>query len=300
MRPVSDTAVASSTSRPAPDSARCPRWTMCQSPADPSSAEYWHIGATTMRLGDQQRRHHHRHARRFVRRGHPAQRRAHQQRRHRHEVQKRRARDRAERAHAVVEGQHRDGRRHHAHEEQRLPRQPQALQAGRRRPAEPGGADGRGQQHRPRGQHRERGVLDHVELRKARGAPRVPDPAQRAGEGDGVAEQRGAGRGAMAEQQARDGRHAQQRQRRGEQRGTRGAHAVERPAHQLRGHGRGGDDHRAVRGHRVRQADQQHHAEHAEAGGAAQRQRPACRRSLRQGAAPRGSTSSTNSSADRL
>ena len=36
---------------PAPDNARWPRWTRCQSVAAPSSAEYWHIGETTIRLG---------------------------------------------------------------------------------------------------------------------------------------------------------------------------------------------------------------------------------------------------------
>ena len=37
--------------QPAPESARLPRWIMCQSVAQPSSAEYWHIGEMTMRLG---------------------------------------------------------------------------------------------------------------------------------------------------------------------------------------------------------------------------------------------------------
>ena len=36
--------------RPAPELASMPRWLMCQSLAQPSSALYWHIGATTMRL----------------------------------------------------------------------------------------------------------------------------------------------------------------------------------------------------------------------------------------------------------
>jgi hypothetical protein len=45
------TAVASRISRPAPDSAIVPRWIRCQSVAEPSTAEYWHIGAMTMRLG---------------------------------------------------------------------------------------------------------------------------------------------------------------------------------------------------------------------------------------------------------
>ena len=50
MRPSGDTAVASTIRRPAPDSARWPRWIRCQSPAEPSLAEYWHIGAMMMRL----------------------------------------------------------------------------------------------------------------------------------------------------------------------------------------------------------------------------------------------------------
>ena len=51
MRPSGDTAVASRIISPAPESASCPRWIMCQSVALPSSAEYWHIGAMTTRLG---------------------------------------------------------------------------------------------------------------------------------------------------------------------------------------------------------------------------------------------------------
>src|SRR5437660_10491429 len=35
---------------PAPPWANLPRWTRCQSVTWPSSAEYWHIGDTTMRL----------------------------------------------------------------------------------------------------------------------------------------------------------------------------------------------------------------------------------------------------------
>jgi hypothetical protein len=50
MRPRGSTAVASRISRPAPDCARLPRCMACQSLARPSSAEYWHIGAMTMRL----------------------------------------------------------------------------------------------------------------------------------------------------------------------------------------------------------------------------------------------------------
>src|SRR5829696_3679039 len=37
-------------SNAAPDSARWPRWIRCQSVMHPSSAEYWHMGAITMRL----------------------------------------------------------------------------------------------------------------------------------------------------------------------------------------------------------------------------------------------------------
>ena len=50
MRPSGVTAVASMVSSAAPDSARCPRWITCQSVAHPSTAEYWHIGAITIRL----------------------------------------------------------------------------------------------------------------------------------------------------------------------------------------------------------------------------------------------------------
>jgi hypothetical protein len=45
-----ETAVASTISIAAPESARWPRWMKCQSVADPSSALYWHIGAMMMRL----------------------------------------------------------------------------------------------------------------------------------------------------------------------------------------------------------------------------------------------------------
>src|SRR5204863_2811642 len=51
MRPSRVTCVASRMSRPAPEYARWPRCTRCQSFMLPSSAEYWHIGETTMRLG---------------------------------------------------------------------------------------------------------------------------------------------------------------------------------------------------------------------------------------------------------
>lgn len=50
MRPSGDTADASMISIAAPDSASWPRWIMCQSAAEPSSAEYWHMGAITMRF----------------------------------------------------------------------------------------------------------------------------------------------------------------------------------------------------------------------------------------------------------
>ncbi len=50
MRPSGDTAVASTMTSPAPPTAREPRWTKCQSFARPSSAEYWHMGETPMRL----------------------------------------------------------------------------------------------------------------------------------------------------------------------------------------------------------------------------------------------------------
>ncbi len=51
IRPAASTAVASTKSSPAPDSAICPRWIRCQSVVCPSCAEYWHIGEITMRLG---------------------------------------------------------------------------------------------------------------------------------------------------------------------------------------------------------------------------------------------------------
>jgi len=51
MRPMRSTAVASITTRPAREMASCIRCCRCQSVALPSSAEYWHIGATAMRLG---------------------------------------------------------------------------------------------------------------------------------------------------------------------------------------------------------------------------------------------------------
>ena len=50
IRPPALTAVASIVNIPAPDRSICPQWIRCQSVAQPSSAEYWHIGDTTMRL----------------------------------------------------------------------------------------------------------------------------------------------------------------------------------------------------------------------------------------------------------
>src|SRR5438552_16238188 len=50
MRPIADTAVASIVNMPALDCRSWPQCTVCQSVAHPSTAEYWHIGDTTMRL----------------------------------------------------------------------------------------------------------------------------------------------------------------------------------------------------------------------------------------------------------
>ncbi len=50
MRPVASTWVASMQNIAAPDSASELMWVKCQSVAEPSSAEYWHIGETMMRL----------------------------------------------------------------------------------------------------------------------------------------------------------------------------------------------------------------------------------------------------------
>src|SRR5689334_16509305 len=50
MRPIASTWVASMQNIAAPDSARLLMWVKCQSVAEPSSAEYWHIGDTMMRL----------------------------------------------------------------------------------------------------------------------------------------------------------------------------------------------------------------------------------------------------------
>src|SRR5436305_5790912 len=50
IRPPRVTAVASTTIRAAPPTARLPRWTRCQSLHMPSSALYWHMGDMTIRL----------------------------------------------------------------------------------------------------------------------------------------------------------------------------------------------------------------------------------------------------------
>jgi len=50
MRPRGSTAVASAMTKPAPPTARDPRWTRCQSVTNPSSELYWHIGLTPTRL----------------------------------------------------------------------------------------------------------------------------------------------------------------------------------------------------------------------------------------------------------
>ena len=52
MRPMASTPVASMQNIAAPDSASELIWVKCQSVAEPSTAEYWHIGATMMRLGN--------------------------------------------------------------------------------------------------------------------------------------------------------------------------------------------------------------------------------------------------------
>ena len=51
MRPIASTWVASMQNIAAPDSASVLICVKCQSLASPSTAEYWHIGATMMRLG---------------------------------------------------------------------------------------------------------------------------------------------------------------------------------------------------------------------------------------------------------
>src|SRR5580698_1848481 len=50
MRPIASTCVASMQNIEAPDSASELMWVKCQSVASPLSAEYWHIGDTTMRF----------------------------------------------------------------------------------------------------------------------------------------------------------------------------------------------------------------------------------------------------------
>src|SRR6202012_4734644 len=50
MRPIASTWVASKQNIEAPDSASELTWVKCQSVAAPSTAEYWHIGDTTMRF----------------------------------------------------------------------------------------------------------------------------------------------------------------------------------------------------------------------------------------------------------
>src|ERR1035437_5089982 len=50
MRPSGNTAVASIVNIAAPLLSRLPQCIKCQSPASPLCAEYWHIGATTIRL----------------------------------------------------------------------------------------------------------------------------------------------------------------------------------------------------------------------------------------------------------
>ena len=51
MRPRRSTSVISTVTMPAPDIASIIQCCRCQSVAEPSSAEYWHIGATAMRFG---------------------------------------------------------------------------------------------------------------------------------------------------------------------------------------------------------------------------------------------------------
>src|SRR5258708_15955281 len=50
MRPMRSTPVASTTTSDAPEFASMPRCVVCHGVGTPSSALYWHIGATTMRL----------------------------------------------------------------------------------------------------------------------------------------------------------------------------------------------------------------------------------------------------------
>jgi hypothetical protein len=51
MRPRRSTPVASNVTMPAPEIPSVIQCWMCQSVAEPSSAEYMHIGATAMRFG---------------------------------------------------------------------------------------------------------------------------------------------------------------------------------------------------------------------------------------------------------
>jgi hypothetical protein len=51
IRPIASTPVASMQNIAAPDNASELIWLKCQSVASPFLAEYWHIGATMMRLG---------------------------------------------------------------------------------------------------------------------------------------------------------------------------------------------------------------------------------------------------------
>src|SRR5579862_9397145 len=50
MRPSGETAAASVKISDAPPTALLPKWTRCQSLANPSVLEYWHMGETTIRL----------------------------------------------------------------------------------------------------------------------------------------------------------------------------------------------------------------------------------------------------------
>src|SRR5437868_15547398 len=50
MRPSAVTPVASTITSPNPPCAKRPRWTKCQSFTKPCCEEYWHMGATTVRL----------------------------------------------------------------------------------------------------------------------------------------------------------------------------------------------------------------------------------------------------------
>ena len=50
MRPMAEVCVASVNTKPGPAIALAPRFWMCQSSPSPSSALYWHIGETAMRL----------------------------------------------------------------------------------------------------------------------------------------------------------------------------------------------------------------------------------------------------------